>query len=86
MVGWLPSPWDLSQSYRSCPALIERLDDQDIKMKQACLWALSRIRSHDANLFISFLHDKDPELVRLAIGGLNLLGTPEASEALNEFQ
>ena len=48
--------------------------DPDIRMKRASLWALSRIGPSDGTAFIRFLNDKDPELVRLALYGLNQPG------------
>ncbi len=73
--GWMAAvALGLSQSDQVYSVLNERLNDPDIRMKRASLWALSRIRPPDGTPFIRFLNDKDPELVRLALYGLNRPG------------
>jgi HEAT repeat protein len=85
--GWMAAvALGLSHSEQASGPLIEGLKDPDNRKKRACLWALTHIGTGDGNIYIPFLQDNDPELVRLALSGLNQLETSEAREALKDFK
>jgi len=86
-IGWMAAmALGMSGSEWAVDPLIEGLNDPDSRKRQACLWALTRIKPENAEkLFIPFLHNEDPELVRLAISALKQLGTQKANAALKEI-